>query len=92
MLIKDRFYLARYEAFLKEVLEKTTQHLIIFKVGARYQTANDMLKFFNYNNDRYAVEQLPRYSPQFNQSDKLPRNSRKKPLTFAISLYLIAPA
>jgi len=73
-----RFNSATYEAFLKQVLAKTTQHLIIVQDGASYHTSKAMQAFFAEHADRLTVHQLPRYSPEFNPIEFLWRNVKKQ--------------
>ncbi len=73
-----RFNSESYKAFLTDVLAKTNQHLIIIQDGASYHTSKMMQQFFAQNSDRLTVEQLPRYSPEFNPIEYLWRNIKKK--------------
>lgn len=62
---------ASYEAFLRQVLVQTTQHLILLQDGARYHTSAAMKQFFAQHAERLTVFQLPSYSPDFNPIEKL---------------------
>ena len=73
-----RFNSATYEAFLEDVLAKTTQHLIIIQDGASYHTSKAMQAFFAKHTKRLTVYQLPRYSPEFNPIEFLWRNVKKQ--------------
>jgi len=73
-----RFNSETYQAFLLEVLSKTSQHLIIIQDGARYHTSKAMEQFFNENAERITKFSLPRYSPDFNPIEYLWRNVKKQ--------------
>ena len=73
-----RFTSESYTAFLREVLTKTHQHLIIIQDGARYHTSQAMQQFFDHQADRLSVYQLPAYSPEFNPIEYLWRNIKKQ--------------
>lgn len=73
-----RFSSATYQAFLIEVMTKTSQHLIIIQDGASYHTSKAMQEFFAKHADRLTVHQLPRYSPDFNPIEYLWRNVKKQ--------------
>jgi transposase len=73
-----RFNSESYQAFLLEVMAKTSQHLIIIQDGARYHTSKAMDEFFAKHADRITLYQLPRYSPDFNPIEYLWRNVKKK--------------
>jgi transposase len=73
-----RFNSASYEAFLREVLAKTSQPLIIIQDGARYHTSKAMQQFFAHHADRLSIYQLPAYSPDFNPIEYLWRNIKKQ--------------
>src|SRR3972149_1634981 len=73
-----RFNSETYQAFLLEVLAKTSQHLIIIQDGARYHTSKAMQKFFAEHTERITMFQLPRYSPDFNPIEYLWRNVKKQ--------------
>jgi transposase len=73
-----RFNSASYEAFLKQVMAKTKQHLVIIQDGASYHTSKAMQRFFAKHVDRLTVGQLPKYSPMFNPIEYLWRNVKKQ--------------
>lgn len=62
---------ASYEAFLRQVLAQTTQHLVLLQDGARYHTSAALQNFFTQQSARLTVFQLPSYSPDFNPIEKL---------------------
>ncbi len=68
---------AQYQVFIKKVLAKTRQHLIVIQDGAKYHTSAAMQSFFAAHADRLTVYQLPRYSPDFNPIEYLWRNMKK---------------
>lgn len=76
-LQEGRFNSERYAEFLTEVMEQTTQHLIIIQDGARYHTSKAMTAFFAKHANRITVYQLPAYSPDFNPIEFLWRNIKK---------------
>jgi len=73
-----RFNSETYQAFLLEILAKTSQHLIIIQDGARYHTSKAMELFFTQHADRITMYQLPRYSPDYNPIEYLWRNVKKQ--------------
>jgi len=73
-----RFNSQTYQAFLLEVLAKTSQHLIIIQDGAPYHTSKAMEQFFSENAERITKYSLPRYSPDFNPIEYLWRNVKKQ--------------
>jgi transposase len=68
---EERLNSATYEAFLRQVLSQTRQHLILIQDGARYHTSAAMKAFFEQHHERITVFQLPSYSPDFNPIEKL---------------------
>lgn len=66
-----------YEAFLRQVLSKTHQHIILIQDGARYHTSAAMQAFFEQHQHRLRVYQLPSYSPDFNPIEKLWKKSKQ---------------
>jgi transposase len=68
---------AQYQVFIKKVLAKTKQHLILIQDGATYHTSAATKQFFAAHTDRISVYQLPRYSPDFNPIEYLWRNLKK---------------
>jgi transposase len=73
----DKFTSETYQAFIEAVLSRTTQPLIILQDGAKYHTSKAMQEFFAAHVDRITVQQLPRYSPEFNPIEHLWRNVKK---------------
>lgn len=73
-----RFNSETYQAFLTEVMKKTTQHLLIIQDGARYHTSKAMAQFFAKNAERMTKFSLPRYSPDYNPIEYLWRNVKKQ--------------
>lgn len=73
-----KFTTETYQAFIEDVLTQTTQHLIIVQDGAKYHTSQAMQEFFAGHVERITVEQLPRYSPDFNPIEHLWRNVKKQ--------------
>jgi transposase len=73
-----RFNSETYQAFLLEVMKKSSQHLIIIQDGAPYHTSKAMQEFFASHTDRITPYALPRYSPDFNPIEYLWRNVKKK--------------
>lgn len=73
-----KFNSESYQAFLTEVLTKTTQHLILIQDGARYHTSKATTQFFAQHQQRLTVYQLPAYSPEFNPIEYLWRNIKKQ--------------
>lgn len=60
-----------YMEFLKEVLSKTRQHIILVQDGAPYHLSRGMKEFFKKNSHRITVYQLPTFSPDYNPIEKL---------------------
>jgi transposase len=58
-------------AFLKRVLEQTTQPIILIQDGAKYHTSAETKAFFAQQTARLEVCQLPTYSPDYNPIEKL---------------------
>ena len=74
-----RFNSASYMTFLSEVMAQTKgRHLIIVQDGASYHTSKATLAFFAEHVDRLTVEQLPKYSPEYNPIEFLWRNIKKQ--------------
>jgi transposase len=73
-----RFNSQSYEQFLRQVLAKTNQPLIIIQDGARYHTSKAMQQFFAQQAERLTIYQLPAYSPEFNPIEYLWRNIKKQ--------------
>jgi transposase len=62
---------ATYIAFLRRVLEQTTQPIILIQDGAKYHTSAETKAFFAQQTARLHVVQLPTYSPDYNPIEKL---------------------
>jgi transposase len=60
-----------YMAFLRRVLEQTTQPILLIQDGARYHTSAETKAFFTQQAARLQVFQLPTYSPDYNPIEKL---------------------
>lgn len=60
-----------YIAFLRRVLEQTTQPILLIQDGARYHTSAETKAFFTQQAARLQVFQLPTYSPDYNPIEKL---------------------
>ena len=60
-----------YMAFLRRVLEHTTQPILLIQDGARYHTSAETKAFFAQQTARLQVVQLPTYSPDYNPIEKL---------------------
>ena len=60
-----------YIAFLRRVLEHTTQPILLIQDGARYHTSAETKAFFAQQTARLQVVQLPTYSPDYNPIEKL---------------------
>jgi len=60
-----------YIAFLRRVLEQTTQPILLIQDGARYHTSAETKAFFAQQAARLQVFQLPTYSPDYNPIEKL---------------------
>ena len=64
--LEERFNSEHYQAFLSQVLEETSQHLILIQDGAKYHTSKSTHAFFETHQARLTVFQLPSYSPDYN--------------------------
>lgn len=73
-LTKGKFNSQSYQEFLLEVLDKTSQPLILIQDRARYHTSKAMNAFFAAHTDRLTHVELPPYSPDFNPIEYLWRN------------------
>jgi transposase len=62
---------AAYIAFLRRVLEQTTQPIILIQDGAKYHTSTETKAFFAQQRARLQVVQLPTYLPDYNPIEKL---------------------
>jgi len=74
----ERFNSERYQAFLCQVLDKTSQHLILIQDGARYHTSKVTRAFFTEHQDRLTVFQLPSYSPDYNPIEFLWKKMKQR--------------
>jgi transposase len=68
---EGRLNSASYIAFVAQVLEQTTEPLILIQDGARYHTSAESKRFFAEHAERLTVFQLPGYSPDYNPIEKL---------------------
>jgi transposase len=59
-----------YLAFLRRVLEHTTQPILLIQDGARYHPSAETKAFFAQQTARLQVVQLPTYSPDYNPIEK----------------------
>ena len=69
--LEGRLNSASYTAFLQQVLEQTTEPIMLIQDGARYHTSKATQAFCAAHADRLTVFQLPRYSPDYNPIEKL---------------------
>lgn len=76
--IEGKFNSESYQAFLEEVLKKTTEPIFLVQDGARYHTSRDMQAFFEQHQERLKVYQLPAYSPDYNPIEYLWRKTKRK--------------
>ena len=73
----DRFNSESYIAFIKGVMVKNKCHLILIQDGAKYHVSKQTLEFFQAQEERLTVFQLPSYSPDYNPIEKLWKNIRQ---------------
>ena len=76
--LQERFNSERYQDFLRQVLEQTSQHLIIIQDGAKYHTSKATRAFFEAHQNRLTVFQLPSYSPDYNPIEFLWKNMKQR--------------
>lgn len=76
--LRERFNSDRYQDFLRQVLQRTSQHLILIQDGARYHTSKATQAFFKAHQDRMTVFQLPSYSPDYNPIEFLWKNMKRR--------------
>lgn len=74
----ERFTAQTYCDFLADVLSKTTAPLIVIQDGAPYHTAAHTRDFLATHAERLSVYQLPSYSPDYNPSEHLWRNTKRR--------------
>jgi transposase len=77
-LEQGRFNSERYQAFLRQVLAQTSQHIILIQDGARYHTSKATRTFFDAHRERITVCQLPSYSPDYNPIEFLWKNMKRR--------------
>lgn len=76
--LEERFNSERYQAFLSQVLEETSQHLILIQDGAKYHTSKSTRAFFEAHQARLTVFQLPSYSPDYNPIEFLWKKMKQR--------------
>jgi transposase len=77
-LTEGRFNSERYQDFLGQILDQTTQHVILIQDGARYHTSKATGAFFEAHAARLTVFQLPSYSPDYNPIEFLWKNVKRR--------------
>lgn len=77
-LTEGRFNSERYQDFLRQILDQTTQHVILIQDGARYHTSKATRAFFEAHADRLTIFQLPSYSPDYNPIEFLWKNVKRR--------------
>jgi transposase len=75
---ESRFTSESYQAFLRDVLRQTRQHLFLIQDGAKYHTSRSTRQFFDAHQARLTVQQLPSYSPDYNPIEYLWRKVKKE--------------
>ena len=75
--IEGKFNGPSYVAFLTEVLEQTTEPLLLVQDGAPYHRAAPVKAFFAQHRARLHVTQLPSYSPDYNPIEFLWRATKR---------------
>ena len=68
---EGRLHSASYTAFLQQVLEPTTEPIMLIQDGARAHTSQATQAFCAAHADRLTLSQLPSYSPDYNPIEKL---------------------
>jgi len=76
--LQERFNSERYQDFLRQVLNDTSQHLILIQDGATYHTSKSTRAFFEAHQDRLTLYQLPSYSPDYNPIEFLWKNMKRR--------------
>jgi len=66
-----------YVKFLKQLLSYYTGPIIVIEYGAPYHPPAVVTKFFKKNKDRFTVESLHSFSPDFNPIEKLWKNTKR---------------
>jgi len=74
----SKFNSQSYEQFIKHILEQTTEPIFLVQDGARYHTSAAMREFFEGQQARLQVYQLPAYSPDYNPIEYLWRKSKRR--------------
>jgi transposase len=74
----ERFNSERYQAFLSQVLDQASQHLVLIQDGATYHTSKVTRAFFTEHQDRLTVFQLPSYSPDYNPIEFLWKKMKQR--------------
>jgi len=75
---EGRFNSESYAAFLSQVLDKTSGHIIVVHDRCRYHTSAAMKLFYAQHADRLSVFELPPYSPDFNPIEFLWKKVKKR--------------
>lgn len=68
---EGRLHSTASSAFLRRVLEQTTQPILLIQDGARYHPSAETTAFFAQQTARLQVFQLPTYSPDYHPMEKL---------------------
>lgn len=76
--IEGRFNGQSYIAFLRWVLEQTTEPLFLVQDGASYHRAAPVKAFFEQHRTRLHVTHLPSYSPDYNPIEFLWRATKRR--------------
>lgn len=76
--IEGKFNAASYIAFLRGVLDQTSQPLFLVQDGAKYHTAQAVRAFFAQHAARLTVTRLPSYSPDYNPIELLWRAVKRR--------------
>jgi transposase len=74
----SRFDSTSYQAFIRQVLATTGQHIFLIQDGAKYHTSKSTREFFEQHQDRLTICQLPAYSPDYNPIEYLWRKTKKQ--------------
>jgi transposase len=76
--LKERFNSERYQDFLHQIFNQTSNHLILIQDGAKYHTSKATQAFFEVHQDRLTVFQLPSYSPDYNPIEFLWKKMKQR--------------